>query len=682
MKQHKLNLFLLLITAIFGLLLARLAHLQLIQGQKFKVLADENRFFRRQTPATRGVFLDRYQQPLVYNKKYYFRSQDADQLFAQRQAIEQEQALRLLATDSAQVSYELRRLYRYPQALAHTLGYTAPASKQDLLDNEQLQVSDWVGKIGLEKQFQNQLAGQPGYQLYEVNTMGEKQRLVRQTASLPGQNITTSLDPYLSQVAFKALGQQQGAVVILDAETGQVLSLVSKPAFDANDLSFAFIDENLEAQRQRNLQQYFQDERQVFFNRVVRGTYPPGSVFKLVTALAGLGTGAFDATTTVMDEGVLKVGEYEYANWYYTQYGRTEGELGLVRAIARSNDIFFYKAAEWTGVEALAKQARQFGFGQVTGIELPAEASGLVPDPAWKEEQFGERWYLGNTYHFGIGQGDMLVTPLQVAQLIQAVANQGEMCSPRLVTGMAAGLGQDSTSPGQGSAQAARGSIQAGQSQTRQAQVSQEQCQQLGLPEADLRLVLQGMMEACSPGGTAFPLFKYARQAGWQDPAEVRQQLEAGAVAKQDIDTWLQQGAVACKTGTAEFGGVDEQGYRQTHAWLGAVVGVDVAQLQAEARKAQDQDVEASADLRQTWLRQFATVAGRVSEPSDPDKAEVETEMQTEMPGANRGLPRRLVIVALVESDEQQPYKEGSEHAAPVVAEIIDWIRGEGDRES
>ncbi len=602
-----INKFILLaILAVFSLFLFRLFHLQILSGNHYRALAGENRFHRQKIPANRGVFLDRYGDPLVFNKKYYFKSEEADKLFSQRTSISRQEALELMASDSAQVSYELRRLYRYPMALSHLLGYTAPVTAEELLAHDEYRVADWVGKMGLEKQFQTVLKGSDGYNLYEVNTLGEKQRLIKKVQPRSGQNIQTSLDPYLSQLAFRALGQNQGAVVISNAKNGQVLTAVSKPSFNANDLSFAQTEEKLEQQRQRNVQRYFEDERNVFFNRAVNGTYPPGSVFKLVTALAGLNKEAIDQNKTVLDEGILKVNDYEYANWYYTQYGRTEGDISLVRAIARSNDIYFYKAAEWTGPKAIAQQARQFGFGQKTGIELPSEASGLVPDPEWKEKQQGERWYLGNTYHFGIGQGDMLVSPLQVAQLTQAIANSGEICHPRLVD-----------------------------------KEEFDHCQGLGLKEQYLKLVLSGMIQACAEGGTAYPLFKYGpeQQSG-------------------DIEQLFNQGALACKTGTAEFGKVDEQGYRKTHGWLSAIVEVNQSELidQLEAESTEENQTEEEQRDEQSPVEQLSR-----------------TKWLKQI--KSKGFPEKIVIVVLVESDEIEPFKEGSEHAAVVVETIVDWIR-------
>jgi penicillin-binding protein 2 len=380
---------------------------------------------------------------------------------------------------------------------------------------------------------------------FEVNALGKTQRLLSTTAATYGRNLQSTLDAQLSTLAYQAMKGKQGAVVILDAKNGAVLTLLSAPSFDPN----LFNDSKL---HQKEIRAYLQDERKVFFNRALSGSYPPGSVFKLVTAVAALQESAIDADSQVQDEGVLKVGDFSYANWYYTQYGRVEGAVDLQKALARSNDIFFYKAAEWLGPTKLANYSRMFGLGERSGIEAMSENRGLVPDPAWKEKQRGEPWYLGNTYHFGIGQGDLLVSPLQVASMTQAIANQGVLCQPTLLSEKAV------------------------------------QCRSLALDQDNVDQVIKGMVSACSSGGTAYPIFPLNEKY---------------------------PNLVACKTGTAEFGAADDRGYRPTHAWLTAIVNLLPEQLPH--------------------------------------------------------LPRQLIITVLVESDEAKIYREGSQDAAPVVAEIL-----------
>ncbi len=582
------------IVLFFLVVIARLADIQLFRGQHFLDLANDNRYFTIQLPAERGVFFDRYQQPLVWNKRLYLKADDPAVLHPQTTSISREKALQLLATDSARVRYGSERYYRFPQSTAHVLGYVGPVTKDNLIEDSSLKVSDTIGKIGLERAFNQQLRGQAGSEVYEINALGKRQRLISKNEGQSGQNITTSLDPHLSEVALESLAEQIGAVVIMNANTGEILSLVSSPSFDANVLSTRLTDVVLEKQRQQQIQVLLNDPLQIFFNRSSSGTYPPGSVFKLVTALGGLEGAAVDAQTTVLDEGILRVGEYEYANWYYTQFGRTEGEIGLQKALARSNDIFFYKVAEWLGPNKLAEFARLLGLGKVTGVELGGEAAGVIPDPAWKERVIGEPWYLGNTFHMGIGQGDISVTPLQVAQMTQAIVNHGTLCRPTLLKS------------------------------------SHGDCGELGIIKEDLELVLSGMLDACSAGGTAYPLFPH-NETHRDESMNAQQQIK--------------NGAIACKTGTAEFGGLDEKGYRKTHAWLTMAMGTTgIKELAGEKTTEAEEDKLG----HQAWLKQLDEV----------------------------GFPEKIIITALIESDEDNHYKEGSHDAGPVVKGIVDWMYG------
>lgn len=594
-----------------GVLIWRLIDVQLIRGQTFRSQAEDNRLHSFVIHPDRGVFLDRYGQPLVWNQRSYFQVDDAQALYHQRQPLSTEQAQQLLATNSAVVQTDSVRTYRYPEALAHALGYVGAVTADDLKENPQLRSDEVIGRAGLELTQERALHGLPGKELYEINAQGKRQRLVDTEPARPGQNVTTTFDPYLSEVAYQALKGQKGAVVIADAQTGELLSLVSAPSFNPNLLTQPLINEAEDQQRKATIAALFASPEKPFFNRAVSGSYPPGSVFKIVTALGGLETKAADASTQVIDEGVLKVGEYEYGNWYYRQYGRTEGPITIVRALARSNDIYFYKLAEWEGPDTLADYARLLGLGRPTEIQIPAETSGLVPDPAWKQQRFGEPWYLGNTYHFGIGQGDLLVSPVQVAQMMQAVANDGELCQLSVI----------SHQP--------------------------ERCKELGLSPDTLTLVKQGLLDACSSGGTAFPFFPYNTE-----------RRTGESVAKD-----LQNGAAACKTGTAEFGGVvDSQGHRKTHGWFVTTFGVNRDQLLGATPSAQVQTATTPSDNTPT---------------ATTDPQDLALLRQKWVEEVRRGsFPSQLVIAVLVESDENKIYKEGSADAAPIAKAILDWMLG------
>ena len=228
------------------------------------------------------------------------------------------------------------------------------------------------------------------------------------------------------------------------------------------------------------------------FNRVISGTYHPGSVFKPIVALSALQEGEIDKNFRYNDRGVIKVNDYSYSNWYFTQYGRTEGLIGLIKAIARSTDTFFYTIGQMTGPGAIAKWAKSFGLDSLTGIDIPGEVTGLIPTPEWKKKTRGESWFLGNTYHMSIGQGDVSSTPIEINNYISGIALGGKICKPRFNL------------------------------------ESNSNCRTLDVGANNISLIKQGMGAACLEGGTAFTFFDFSQK-------------------HEGID-------VACKTGTAEVG--------------------------------------------------------------------------------------------------------------------------------
>lgn len=592
---------------IFSVLLVRLIDVELIKGKNYFILAEDNRYFTKKNPVERAVFLDRYGQALVRNEKQYFKYKQKNQPYSEKEFLPKEEALNLLATDSASIGYEFNRIYPYKESLSSVLGYISPITEDDLKNNPNLPLSNRLGRMGLEQFFDKNLQSKGSVSKFEINALGQTQHLVSSIEPVYGQNIKTTLDPYLSEVAYKAMGEKRGAVVIMDASNGEILTLISTPSFDSNVFEENFLNNLYKRDSKESLDKiknYLGDERQVFFNRSIGGAYPPGSVFKLVTALAALQEGVIDENTIVDDQGTLKAGGSEFANWYFTQYGRVEGAINVKRALARSNDIFFYKTAEWLGPNKLAEYARMFGFGSPTGLQSTQEASGLVPDPAWKEALRGESWYLGNTYHFGIGQGDVLVTPVQIASMTQAIANNGSLCQGSLLP------------------------------------VLKQNCRDLAIDTKNLEIVLSGMLGACSQGGTAYPLFPYntERTAGLAD-------------ANLSDSEKINRGMVACKTGTAEFGVADERGYRRTHAWTTSIVGIDQEKIASAAAEVAPQ----------------ATASTGATEVIPNKSAWLDLVKKN-------GFPKKLVVTVLVESDTDQIYSEGSQDAAPVIKQILDWI--------
>lgn len=597
---------------LFLLLVVRMLHLQVLDRTRWQDLALANKEFAGRTPRKRAEITDRFGGPLVVNDWHYYKLEDSNALFGKSSLISPEEGKALLATNSALLVPAIRRWYPLGPALAPVVGYVGSVTAEELKADPDLTPIDLVGKQGMEAYFDKQLRGGIGQETFEVSALGSKQRLLRTAPAVGGKPVQTTLDPYLSAVAYEALGDNKGAVVIADAKTGAILALVSAPAFDPNRMTDKLADPRQEELRKREVQAQLLDGAQRFFNRATGGVYPPGSIFKLVTALSALSSGKVTAETEFVDEGVLKVGEFTYANWYFTQFGGVEGAISLRRAIARSNDIYFYKVAEAAGPDAIAAMARQIGFGRPLSIGLPGEQAGLVPDPAWKEQTRGERWFLGNTYHYGIGQGDILITPVQSTQMVQALINKGVRCTLHLVAGPTV------------------------------------DCLNLGLNDHDLDLVLAGMEDACTAGGTAFPFF------AWN--ATVRQE---GLSFEDQLDG----GAVACKTGTAEFGASDDRGYKKTHGWF--VMGIGIGKLLEDQRLATSEAATASATLESVAATNSASLA-RYTDHVDWLKKVA----------SQPNYPNVLAVTVLVESDEERPYREGSADAGPVAKQIVDWIAG------
>ena len=365
-----------------------------------------------------------------------------------------------------------------------------------------------------------------------VKSMGEKVRSLGKTDPIPGKYITLTIDEPLQKATFDALKDTKKGAVIVSALKGEILAMVSKPTFDPNLFTMGKGYQVATDGAYTNIEDILLDNNtQPLLNRAISGVYPPGSTFKLVTAAAGLESGTIDKNFTIEDKGVLKVGEFSFANWYFTQYGRTEGALDVVKAIKRSNDIFFYTLGNKIGVEKLALFSKKFGLGERLGVDLPSEVSGLVPTEQWKKEAIGESWYLGDNYHFGIGQGYLLTTPLQVNVWTQALANGGTVYAPRLL--------KDS---------------------------SLKIITEKFLTEKTLLPIHQGMVESCSPTGVAWPLFNFRIKnqelRGRIDGRNFLEPKAASGSATPSGDTV--EISIACKTGTAQHGGEKDL----PHAWI------------------------------------------------------------------------------------------------------------------
>jgi len=510
------------------LLVIKLFSLQLIHGSEYKKLSDSNRTRTYVIRAPRGVIFDRNGLPLVYNMPGFLQTRrDKNGKVLSTTHLSKDEALSLIAKGDKSVEVDSLRQYPYKEAMSHVLGYIGQISedefKSPLFAN--YLANDWLGKSGIERQYEGFLRGTSGRQLIEVDALGKAVRLLGRTDPIPGQDITLTLDAKLQQAVFEATRDVKKGAVIVAKPDGEILAMLSKPSFDPNLFTLDSTYKPASDSAYFSIESMLTDgSNQPLLDRAIAGTYPPGSTFKIVTAASGLEKKIIDDNYRVEDTGVVKIGDFSFANWYYTQYGRTEpGELDVTRALARSNDIFFYKLAEKIGVDRLSVTAKEFGIGSKLGIDLSGEQAGIVPNKQWKKDVIKEDWYLGDTYHYGIGQGFLLTTPLQVNAWTQVIANGGTLFKPRIMES-------------------------ADRKEIRKNIVS----------DKTIGLVRQGMIDSCSTGGVAWPLFNFAVK----NPKLKIDGKNITEVATGSAD--MRHVVVACKTGTAQHGGEDTL----PHAWI------------------------------------------------------------------------------------------------------------------
>lgn len=473
----------------------------MVQGAYYRDLADGNQIAEENLRAPRGIIYDRFGKVLARNVPVYRECNNVTKPQGNNVALEpcslvtNEKAIKIEAegeNEAAKLKLDLGREYPEASVTAHVLGYVNETNESNLT-NGTYKLGDFIGRTGIEQQYEKILRGIDGKELIQRDASGKKLKTLGKIEPLAGQNLTLTLDLNLQKAAAKEMEGKTGAVVVSNPQTGEILALFSNPSFDPNDLS-----------RQGD-----------FFNRAISGLYPPGSTFKIITSAAALEEGKINAQTKIEDTGVIKSGAFSFGNWYYLQYGKTEGLVGLVKALKRSNDIFFYRVAEMVGIEKLENWSRKFGLAKTLGIDLPSEGSGQV-----RRER---AWYLGDTYHTGIGQGDLEVTPLQVNFWTNAIANGGKLCRPRLTNLSNSAKGGSSD-----------------------AVASLFNCKPIGISKETISLITEGMKEACSEGGTGWPFFGYKVT-----------KLQANNATEKE-------GVVACKTGTSEFGDPKNR----THAWF------------------------------------------------------------------------------------------------------------------
>jgi penicillin-binding protein 2 len=328
------------------------------------------------------------------------------------------------------VDAQLQRHYPHGELFAHAIGYVGRINQREMdsIDQADYRGTFHIGKIGVERRYEDQLHGSVGYQTVETNAHGRVLRVLERFDPVPGEDLILHLDYALQRVAHEALAGQRGAVVAIDPLTGGILALTSTPSFDSNLFVNGISSRDYAALR---------DSPDVpLFNRTVQGQYPPGSTVKPMIALAGLEAGLIDPEFTVPDPGWYRLpgDRRRYRDWILRIRGTGHApEVDLKMAIAESCDVYFYDLARRLSVDGIHDYLANFGLGERTGVDTTAERPGVLPSRAWKRAAMNQPWYPGETLSVGIGQGYMLTTPLQLAVATSALATRGELREPRIV---------------------------------------------------------------------------------------------------------------------------------------------------------------------------------------------------------------------------------------------------------
>ena len=318
---------------------------------------------------------------------------------------------------------EPKRFYPFGNLAAHALGYIQELSGEEIKNGlyQQRRLGDLIGKTGVEKVYESTLVGTDGEALEIVDSMGRSKGEIAKREPEKGQNIILTLDYALQEKAEELLEGREGAVVMMDPQTGEILALASYPTFDPNKFIDRFTPEEW--------LDLINSSEFPLENRAIRGQYAPGSIFKLVIDLGALELGIVDEETTFTCKGEIEIYNEPFTCWVE----KGHGEMNLIQGIRNSCNIYHYQVGKKMGIDEISRYAKMLGFGAKTGIDLPGEKTGLVPDPQWKREVRKERWQPGETISVAIGQGPLMVTPLQVALYTSIIANRGRKVTPHLL---------------------------------------------------------------------------------------------------------------------------------------------------------------------------------------------------------------------------------------------------------
>ncbi|UCC66689.1 MAG: penicillin-binding protein 2 [Deltaproteobacteria bacterium] len=444
---------------IFLTIFIRLWYLQVVKEQEFRLLSENNRIRLRKIPAVRGMIMDRRGRIFVDNRPSFnamVMPEDVDDLMGLTKrlsefldihpagiehqitardrppfhlvTIERDiswKELSLLKTygldlHGLEISIAPIRMYPHGKVAANLLGYVGEIDKEELKRKKNYKMGDCVGKCGVEWTWEGYLRGIDGGRQVEVDAVGREMRILNQVRPLPGHNLYLTIDLDLQRHGEKLLGEKAGVIMAMDPTTGEVLAFCNNPSFRP-----ALFAGGISTKEWEELVSHPLHPLQ---NRGIQGLYPPGSVFKIVTAAAGLEEGVITPETSLSCSGIYYFGKRGYQCWRRGGHGT----VNLYRGLTESCDIYFYQVGERLGVERLSRYAKGFGLGKPTGIDLTGEKEGLVPTAEWKRERLGEPWYPGETISLAIGQSYILLTPLQLLNVISSIANGGVLLKPQI----------------------------------------------------------------------------------------------------------------------------------------------------------------------------------------------------------------------------------------------------------
>lgn len=448
---------LVLVSALVG----RMYYLQVVEADRYRMLAEDNRISLRLLPPPRGRIVDRQGRSLAVNEQNFqilVVSEETDSLDDTLAALsriiplsEPERArihreakrrrsfvpvkvrenltwdevarIEINLLDLPGVSIDVGESRHYPAGLlaAHLLGYVAIPSENDLTGDPLLELPGFrVGKAGVERVYDLALRGTAGTSQVEVNAVGRVIRELSREDGLPGRDLVLTIDSHLQQFASQRLGEESASVVVMDIHSGEVVVMASTPSYDPNAFNRGLSSEEWKA--------LISHPRSPLANKAIAGQYTPGSTFKMMVALAALESGTMTPDQRVFCPGHLMLGDAKFHCWKKGGHG----SVNMVEGLKHSCDVFFYEVAKRTGIDRIGEMARRFGMGKPTGLDLPGERQGVVPSRDWKRATLGESWHLGETLINGIGQGFILTTPLQLAVMTARLANGGRAVIPHL----------------------------------------------------------------------------------------------------------------------------------------------------------------------------------------------------------------------------------------------------------